>query len=231
MIRQGVLRQGAQRSGDQDGADRGSQNLLQVSVAIFRQKMDVEEAISLEKEIHIMRHIQHPNIVDFYSVYMDEKNIYLVLEYLEGGELYEHIMEKEVYTEMEAREALLPIIDAVRYLHQSGIVHRDLKPENIVYTCKEGVSVIKIIDFGVSQIITNSTVMSTAVGTPMYMAPEIFTGEKYRCAVDVWSIGVILYVLLCGYPPFEAETPNGLQEEIKAGEIEFDPEYWADISE
>ena len=153
-----------------------------------------------------MKHIQHPNIVDFYDVYMDEKNIYLILEYLEGGELYDHIMEKEVYSEAEAREALLPIIDAVRYLHQSGIVHRDLKPENIVYTNKDGVSIIKIIDFGVSQIITNQTVMSTAVGTPLYMAPEIFMGEKYRGAVDIWSIGVILYVLLCGYPPFESEN-------------------------
>lgn len=83
-----------------------------------------------------MKHIQHPNIVDFYDVFMDEKSIYLVLEFLEGGELYDHIMEKEMYTEAEAREALYPIIDAVRYLHQSGIIHRDLKPENIVYTNK-----------------------------------------------------------------------------------------------
>ena len=102
-----------------------------------------------------MKHIQHPNIVDFYDVFMDEKHIYLVLEYLEGGELYDHIMEKEVYTETEARDTLLPIIDAVSYLHQSGIIHRDLKPENILYTMKEGLPIIKIIDFGVSQIITN----------------------------------------------------------------------------
>lgn len=116
-------------------------------------------------------------------------------------------------------------------MHQSGIVHRDLKPENIVYTFKESVKVLKIIDFGVSQIITNQTYMSTAIGTPLYMAPEIFKGEKYDGAVDIWSIGIILYVLMCGYPPFQSDNPIQLQNEIKKAHIEFVESDWVEVSD
>lgn len=185
-----------------------------------------------------MKNISHPNIVDFYDFYADKKNIYLVLEYLAGGELYEEIMEKEVYTEEEARNIISPIIDAIRYLHECGIVHRDLKvvfnfiqPENCVYTSKNQDKVLKLIDFGVSQMIPNDThLLSTAVGTPLYMAPQILQGSKYGEVCDWWSIGVILYVLLCGYPPFQSDNEVDLKTEILHNGIKFDDDDWKNIS-
>jgi len=174
--------------------------------------------------------------VKLYEVYEDKDKYCLVLELMIGGELFDRIVEKDHYTEAEARQVMLPVIDAVRYLHEMGIVHRDLKvrelptkPENLLYDTDSPSATIKLSDFGVSKIITNET-MSTQVGTPSYFAPEVLTGNGYNSSVDYWSIGVILYILLCGYPPFSEDSNEMLYEKIKRGEYEFPEDDWKNIS-
>ena len=173
--------------------------------------------------------MDHPNIVKLFDVFQDSTHWYLVLEYMTGGELFDRIVQKEHYTEDEARAVLLPIIDALRYLHDLGIVHRDLKPENLLYVDEKANAVIKLSDFGVSKIITNNR-MSSKVGTPSYFAPEVLQGNGYTLAVDYWSLGVILYILLSGSAPFYEESQELLYEKILQGTFEFPPEDWCEVS-
>jgi len=136
-----------------------------------------------------------------------------------GGELFDRIVEKEHYSEKEAADTIRPIVDAIRYCHAMGVCHRDLKPENLLYATSDIGSVIKISDFGLAKV--NSDVMTTACGTPGYVAPEILNGKGYGMAIDYWSIGVIIYVLLCGFPPFYEESNEKLFDKIKKAEYEF----------
>jgi len=121
-------------------------------------------------------------------------------------------------------------VDAIRYCHSLGIAHRDLKPENLLYETKDAGSVIKVTDFGLARFINND-MATTACGTPGYVAPEVLIGKGYGKEVDFWSIGVILYVLLCGFPPFYEETNQELFETIKKGKFDFPSPYWDDISD
>ncbi|XP_064589104.1 calcium/calmodulin-dependent protein kinase type 1G isoform X2 [Zonotrichia leucophrys gambelii] len=147
-----------------------------------------------------------------------------------GGELFDRILERGVYTEKDASLVIHQVLTAVKYLHENGIVHRDLKPENLLYLTPEENSKIMITDFGLSKMEQNG-IMSTACGTPGYVAPEVLAQKPYSKAVDCWSIGVITYILLCGYPPFYEETESKLFEKIKEGYYEFESPFWDDISE
>ncbi|XP_029457004.1 calcium/calmodulin-dependent protein kinase type 1 isoform X4 [Rhinatrema bivittatum] len=151
--------------------------------------------------------------------------------WVSGGELFDRIVEKGFYTEKDASQLIKQILDAVKYLHDMGIVHRDLKPENLLYYSLDEDSTIMISDFGLSKIEGSGSVMSTACGTPGYVAPEVLAQKPYSKAVDCWSIGVIAYILLCGYPPFYEENDAKLFEQILKAEYEFDSPYWDDISE
>ena len=137
------------------------------------------------------------------------------MEIMTGGELFDRIIEKESYTEHEAVETIKPIIDAIHYCHEMGIVHRDLKPENLLYESKDEGSVIKISDFGLARFVSSDSFATTACGTPGYVAPEIVSGTGYGKEVDFWSIGVIIYILLCGFPPFYEDDNAALFEQIK----------------
>uniref|UniRef100_A0A8U8C8C2 Uncharacterized protein n=1 Tax=Geospiza parvula TaxID=87175 RepID=A0A8U8C8C2_GEOPR len=148
-----------------------------------------------------------------------------------SGELFDRIVEKGFYTERDASALIRQILDAVKYLHDMGIVHRDLKPENLLYYSMDEDSKIMISDFGLSKIEGCGSVMSTACGTPGYVAPEVLAQKPYSKAVDCWSIGVIAYILLCGYPPFYDENDAKLFEQILQAEYEFDSPYWDDISD
>uniref|UniRef100_A0A803TC08 Calcium/calmodulin dependent protein kinase I n=1 Tax=Anolis carolinensis TaxID=28377 RepID=A0A803TC08_ANOCA len=148
-----------------------------------------------------------------------------------GGELFDRIVEKGFYTERDASKLIRQILDAVKYLHDMGVVHRDLKPENLLYYSLDEDSKIMISDFGLSKIEGSGSVMSTACGTPGYVAPEVLAQKPYSKAVDCWSIGVIAYILLCGYPPFYDENDTKLFEQILKAEYEFDSPYWDDISD
>ncbi|XP_048403839.1 calcium/calmodulin-dependent protein kinase type 1 isoform X2 [Stegostoma tigrinum] len=186
---------------------------------------------SIENEIAVLRKIKHPNIVSLEDIYESPTHLYLVMQLVSGGELFDRIVDKGFYTEKDASMLIQQILDAVTYLHELGIVHRDLKPENLLYYSVDEDSKIMISDFGLSKIEGTGSVMSTACGTPGYVAPEVLAQKPYSKAVDCWSIGVISYILLCGYPPFYDENDAKLFEQILKAEYEFDSPYWDDISD
>lgn len=185
---------------------------------------------SLENEIKVLRRLQHPNIVQLLETYEDKSKVYLVMELVTGGELFDRIVEKGSYTEKDASDLIRQVLEAVEYMHEQGVVHRDLKPENLLYYSPEEESKIMISDFGLSKM-EDSGIMATACGTPGYVAPEVLAQKPYGKAVDVWSIGVISYILLCGYPPFYDENDANLFAQILKGEFEFDSPYWDEISD
>uniref|UniRef100_A0A3Q0SCK0 Calcium/calmodulin dependent protein kinase I n=1 Tax=Amphilophus citrinellus TaxID=61819 RepID=A0A3Q0SCK0_AMPCI len=186
---------------------------------------------NIENEIAVLHRIKHPNIVSLEDIFESTSHLYLVMQLVSGGELFDRIVEKGFYTERDASQLIHQILDAVKYLHDMGIVHRDLKPENLLYYSMDEDSKIMISDFGLSKIEGAGSVMSTACGTPGYVAPEVLAQKPYSKAVDCWSIGVISYILLCGYPPFYDENDAKLFEQILKAEYEFDSPYWDDISD
>uniref|UniRef100_A0A6A7GDE1 non-specific serine/threonine protein kinase n=1 Tax=Hirondellea gigas TaxID=1518452 RepID=A0A6A7GDE1_9CRUS len=198
---------------------------------VKKKNLNAEELMTINDEVEIMNQISHKNVVRLIEIYDTPKNLYMVLELLNGGELFERIVAKGQYSEKMASELIRDIAGAIQYLHEKGVVHRDLKPENLMYASVED-DQIKITDFGLAKCLeSDGQTMSTACGTPGYVAPEILKNEPYDKQVDLWSIGVILYILLCGFPPFYDENAAGLYAQIKRGEFDFPDPYWADISD
>ncbi|XP_033745274.1 calcium/calmodulin-dependent protein kinase type 1-like [Pecten maximus] len=185
---------------------------------------------SLENEIEVLRRLRHPNIVQLLEVFEEKNNVYLVMELVTGGELFDRIVEKGSYTEKDASSLIKQVLEAVDFMHELGVVHRDLKPENLLYYSPKEDSKIMISDFGLSKT-EDSGIMATACGTPGYVAPEVLAQMPYGKEVDCWSIGVIAYILLCGYPPFYDENDTALFQQILKAEYEFDSPYWDDISQ
>lgn len=198
---------------------------------ISKTSMDEEERIAMNNEILILSQIDHPNVIKLFETYETDEELFLVMELMKGGELFDRIVENEFFTEREAKEIISPIVDAVNYWHELNIIHRDLKPENLLYESSDEGSLIKISDFGIARFVPSATFATTAWGTPGYVAPEVIMGKKYGKEVDVWSIGVILYILLWGYPPFYSESNSELFEQIKEGKIEFQSPYWDEVSD
>lgn len=177
-----------------------------------------------------MSQMDHPNIVRLFEIFEEPSNYYLVMEIMKGGELFDRIVEKESYTEKEAADTFRPLVDAIRYCHDQGIIHRDLKPENLLYETTDENSIIKISDFGLARFCQNELAY-TAAGTPGYVAPELVEGKGYGKEVDYWSLGVILYTMLCGYPPFYDENNTKLFQLIINLQYDFGSPYWDNISE
>ena len=200
---------------------------------IDKSHMSADELKDLYKELKIMSMVDHPNIVRVYEYYECYGVVFIVMEMMSGGELFDRIVEVEHYTEKQASEAFRPIVDAVRYCHSLGIVHRDLKPENLLYSSNDEDGVLKVSDFGLAIFLIpqSNEKLYTACGTPSYIAPEVINSLGYDGQVDSWSLGVILYVMLCGFPPFYADDNNELFNLIKSGDYEFHSPYWDSISE
>ena len=142
-----------------------------------------------------MSQLDHPNVVKLIEIFDEDDYVYLVMELMQGGELFDRLVEKENYSEQEASEIIKPIVDAIRYCHSMNIIHRDLKPENLLFATMDEGAVVKIADFGMGRFITPGEMATTACGTPNYLAPEIAAGVAYDKTVDFWAIGVILYTL------------------------------------
>jgi calcium/calmodulin-dependent protein kinase I len=196
---------------------------------ISKKLIDKKELTLLEREIDIMKKLQHPNIIQLMEVIDTPDTLYLVLENAPGGELFDAIVNKGSYSEVDAANIVRQILEAIKYCHEQGIAHRDLKPENLLLG--EGKKdFIKIADFGLSKEF-GSDILVTSCGTPDYVAPEVLSGEPYDMSVDIWSIGVITYVLLCGYPPFYGEVQKELFENILAGNYDFPEPEWNEVSE
>lgn len=197
---------------------------------IKKNTIEGNDMIMLKREIEIMKSLDHPHILELYEVFENDEEVYLVMELVEGHEVYENIIIKGRYTEKEARHIISQVISAVEYIHSKGIIHRDLKPENLLSSGGEDNEYIKIADFGFSKELVEDKMM-TSCGSPGYVAPEVLISERYDSAVDMWSIGVILYILLCGYPPFYEDNAPALFRKIIDAEYDFDDPIWNEVSE
>lgn len=180
---------------------------------------DVNDVERVAREIHILKMIRHPNIIQLYEIIETPKQLYLIMEYASGGELFDYIVTNSRIKELEACILFQQIIAGVEYITKLNIVHRDLKPENLLLDHKKQ---IKIVDFGLSNTYKPGTLLKTACGSPCYAAPEMIAGKKYvGSQVDIWSCGVILYALICGYLPFEDSNTSMLYKKIINGEYKF----------
>lgn len=171
-------------------------------------------------EIRTLAEMDHPNIMKIKGYYQTAHHLYIISEYLSGGELFDRIIEVHNFSEAQAAKLIEQILSAVVYLHKHNIIHRDLKPENIVFESKDKDSLIKIIDFGTSRKVKKDEKLKSRLGTAYYIAPEVL-GMCYDSKCDVWSCGVILYVLLFGIPPFNGKTDEEIFDKIKKGTFKF----------
>jgi len=192
-----------------------------------------EELELIQREIDIMKQVRHPNVLCLIERFETPERLALVMELVTGGELFYKIVDNGSYSEKDARNIVRQLVQGVDYLHSMGIAHRDLKPENLLCTDGEpGVDmVIKIADFGLSKVFNDGSVLETSCGTPDYAAPEVLRMEgTYDNQVDCWSIGVITYVLLCGFPPFYGKTQNILFDKILRADYDFPDPEWTSVS-
>ena len=188
----------------------------------------------LKRELEILKTLDHPNIVKFYETYQDEKFFHLVMEYCSGGELIDRITENGILDEYETAKIMQKLFSATMYLHDKGICHRDLKPENFLFSDKTADSEIKIIDFGLSkqfhlETVNETKAMSTVVGTALYVAPEVLRG-KYEFVCDEWSLGVIMYILLSGNPPFYGENKGEIFNKVLNGKFTYPENDWKHVN-
>ncbi|KAJ8258274.1 hypothetical protein COCON_G00172860 [Conger conger] len=181
---------------------------------------------------HIVR------IVDVYeNLYQSRKCLLIVMECMDGGELFSRIQDRgdQAFTEREASDIMKSIGEAIQFLHAINIAHRDVKPENLLYTSKRPGAVLKLTDFGFAKETTTHNSLATPCYTPYYVAPEVLGPEKYDKSCDMWSLGVIMYILLCGYPPFYSNhglaISPGMKKRIRKGQYEFPNPEWSDVSD
>lgn len=182
------------------------------------------------QEIEILKNIDHPNIIKFYETYQDGECYHIVMEYCSGGDLLDRL-EKKVYTEDETRAILRMVLSAIKHLHEKGIAHRDIKLENFLFADKSPDSEIKLIDFGLSKRFNPKTPakLTSFVGTVFYIAPEVIKGD-YSELCDEWSIGVMMYTLLSGKPPFTGRSDSEIFENIVIGYFELQDSFWGKLS-
>lgn len=194
-------------------------------------KADIaQDLMYYRRELEILMHVDHPNIVNFFEVYEDEAYIHIVMELCSGGDLFDHLNLVGSFSEQAAVEITKQLISAINHLHTMKVCHRDLKPENFMYldTSKRGG--IKLVDFGLAKRWKGTQLMKSKVGSPYFVAPEVMTGNyDFRC--DVWSLGVVLYLLLCGQPPFLGNNATEVYNKSKEGVVVFDSKVWLRVSD
>ncbi|KAK4437844.1 CDPK-related protein kinase [Sesamum alatum] len=214
-------------------ARKGELQGRKVAVKIIpKSKMTTTIAIEdVRREVRILRALTgHPNIVQFYDAFEDADNVYIVMELCEGGELLDSILARGgKFSEDYAKTVIVQILNAVAFCHLQGVVHRDIKPENFLFTSKDESSQLKAIDFGLSEFVRLDQKLSDVVGSAYYVAPEVLN-RLYGVEADVWSIGVITYILLCGSRPFWARTESGLFRAVLKANPSFDVNPWPSLS-
>mmetsp|Transcript_62086 Transcript_62086/g.114378 ORF Transcript_62086/g.114378 Transcript_62086/m.114378 type:complete len:501 (-) Transcript_62086:57-1559(-) len=195
-------------------------------------KAQMKNLDRFKQEIAIMKIMDHPNIIKLYESFEDHRNIYLVMELSTGGELFDRIIDAGHFTEVQAAIVMQHMFRAIFYMHENHIVHRDLKPENFLFTTKDPIEkcALKVIDFGLACKFSAEQVLTTKAGTPYYVAPQVLAG-KYDQSADLWSLGVIMYVVLCGYPPFYGETDADVLAKVRLGNFSFNAADWKSVSE
>ena len=189
----------------------------------------------LQREVELLRMMNHKSIMRMVDVFEDEDHVHIVTDMYSGGELFDRIVERTTSTgcldEFEAARIIKSVLEAVLYLHKNGCVHRDIKPENLLFETKDEGSAIKLIDFGLSRLHNEArdAPMRNAVGTAYYMSPECIEG-RYNKSTDIWSIGVITYILLAGYPPFNGSNDAEIYNATRRGNLIFERKVWGGLS-
>ncbi|KAM6232095.1 calcium/calmodulin-dependent protein kinase type II subunit beta isoform X1 [Numenius arquata] len=198
---------------------------------INTKKLSARDHQKLEREARICRLLKHSNIVRLHDSISEEGFHYLVFDLVTGGELFEDIVAREYYSEADASHCIQQILEAVLHCHQMGVVHRDLKPENLLLASKCKGAAVKLADFGLAiEVQGDQQAWFGFAGTPGYLSPEVLRKEAYGKPVDIWACGVILYILLVGYPPFWDEDQHKLYQQIKAGAYDFPSPEWDTVT-
>ncbi|XP_073278352.1 calcium-dependent protein kinase 26-like [Primulina huaijiensis] len=196
-----------------------------------RKLLTMDDVDDVRREIEIMHHLSgDPNVISIKGAYEDSVAVHVVMELCGGGELFDRIVKRGHYSEKKAAELTRTIVGVIEDCHSLGVMHRDLKPENFLFVNEDEDSPIKTIDFGLSVFFKPGDIFTDVVGSPYYVAPEVLC-KRYGPEADVWSAGVVLYILLCGVPPFWGETEREIFEEVLRGEIDFSSDPWPKISD
>jgi calcium-dependent protein kinase len=197
--------------------------------SIQKSSQDTHDRSEFLHEVQVLKSLDHPNIQRIYEFYEDDDNYYLILEYCSGGELFDRISSLGYFSEELAARIIAQILSAITYCHDRNIVHCDLKPENILFENNSEYSNIKVIDFETSQYLNKSKGLRKMAGSRYYIAPEVLK-RKYDEKCDVWSIGVMLYIMLCGYPPFQGRTHDEVIKNVLIGKHSYYSPEWDSIS-
>jgi len=197
---------------------------------IDRRKLSDIDEVSIRDEVHILRNLRHNSIIHLYDVFQEQNRYCFVMERLCGGELFDRIINNNNYSEADSRKTCQNILEAVQFCHQHKIAHRDLKPENLLLVSETDNTTIKIADFGYAKVVPEPNSLMTLCGTRSYIAPEIISNTPYDERVDMWSIGVILYIMLSGLQPFCDNGDDGIFHKICNGEYYFDDACWANVT-
>uniref|UniRef100_A0A3P8Y5W2 calcium/calmodulin-dependent protein kinase n=1 Tax=Esox lucius TaxID=8010 RepID=A0A3P8Y5W2_ESOLU len=198
---------------------------------INTKKLSARDHQKLEREARICRLLKHPNIVRLHESISEEGFHYLVFDLVTGGELFEDIVAREYYSEADASQCISQILESVHHMHQHDIVHRDLKPENLLLASKLKGAAVKLADFGLAiEVQGDEQAWFGFAGTPGYLSPEVLRKDPYGKPVDIWACGVVLYILLVGYPPFWDEDQHKLYQQIKAGAYDFPSPEWDTVT-
>ncbi|XP_062523464.1 calcium/calmodulin-dependent protein kinase type II delta 1 chain-like [Corticium candelabrum] len=198
---------------------------------INTKRLSARDLQKLEREGRICRMLKHANIVRLHEVISEETVHYFVFDLVTGGELFEDIVAREYYSEADASHCIQQILESVQHCHQHDVVHRDLKPENLLLASKMKGAAVKLADFGLAvESSGDSNAWHGFAGTPGYLSPEVLRREPYGKPVDMWACGVILYILLVGYPPFWDDDQNKLYSQIKSGLFDFPSPEWDSVT-
>jgi len=197
---------------------------------ITRKNHTEEEKKAAMNEIEILSDLSHHQIIQVHATSKDLQNYYIVMELMLGGELFDRIVKKTVYKEQDARDICKVLLGALDYCHSKGIAHRSIKPENLLLASIHDDLNIKLADFGYAKKVTTEKCLLTQCGSPGYIAPEILHGVLYGTKADIWSLGVITYIILGGYPPFSDDDQRELFKKIKRGQYQCQSMFWTKVS-
>lgn len=206
--------------------DSGAQRAVKV---LRKSHMDEDEKKMLFNEINNLKDLDHPNILKMFEFFEDEKRYYIVTDICKGGELFDEIVARGKFTENDAAVLMKQVLSCINYCHSNKIVHRDLKPENILLEQNKEFDQIKIIDFGTSLVFDENKKLDEKLGTPYYIAPEVLA-KSYGPKCDIWSCGVITYIILSGNPPFNGASDQEIMKKVKKGDFSFQDPVWQNVT-
>eukprot|EP00186_Timspurckia_oligopyrenoides_P000411 CAMPEP_0182443134 /NCGR_PEP_ID=MMETSP1172-20130603/1941_1 /TAXON_ID=708627 /ORGANISM="Timspurckia oligopyrenoides, Strain CCMP3278" /LENGTH=464 /DNA_ID=CAMNT_0024638301 /DNA_START=174 /DNA_END=1568 /DNA_ORIENTATION=- len=212
------------------GASLDTRDIRKYAVKVIDKKRLRGSFHCMDREIEILRSVQHNNIVQVFDIFETDKRLMIVLEYCPDGDLFEKLRQRSTLSEYQAIHVFRQLFSALSYLHCRGIVHRDIKPAN--FLCADSLETVKLSDFGLSRTLetTDDALMTSVVGTPAFVAPEVIGKLPHDEKVDIWGMGVSLYLLLSGCLPFDGTNRDQLYNKIQSGEVEFHGNFWESIS-